>query len=123
MILIYREKGGTHKALVLTLGGNRHRRGTGKLDSGAGNGVDDVFLNQDGPFFTPDKTAFIPSSNQAITTNTEVDFNSVADKDAFILLHELGHQVGIFPADLFKWISGSHSRRVLENCFKEVHLD
>jgi hypothetical protein len=35
---------------------------------------------------------------------------------------ELGHQVGVFSADLFDWINGAHSLKVLENCFKDLHL-
>jgi hypothetical protein len=62
---------------------------------------------------------YIPSERPDLTTTVQVDFNSVTDLDAFILLHELGHQVGIFPPDVFAWINGRHSLRVLDACFKK----
>ena len=77
-----------------------------------------VYVSVNGPFFQPGLTVYIPSDNPQITTKIEVNFSSVADKRAFILLHELGHQVGVFSADLFGWINGKHSLAVLDACFK-----
>jgi RHS repeat-associated protein len=77
-----------------------------------------VYLGARGIFFTPGTTANIPSDNPQISTKIEINFSSVADKAAFVLLHELGHQVGIFPPDVFGFINGRHSLRVLDACFK-----
>jgi hypothetical protein len=85
--------------------------------------VDSVFINESGPFLTEDKTEYIPSERREITSPREVPFPSVAAKDAFILLHELGHQLGIFPPDVFRWINGTHSLRILEHCFKDVKFE
>jgi hypothetical protein len=42
---------------------------------------------------------------------------SATDLGAFILLHELGHQMGIFGEDINSQVNGDHSWEVLENCF------
>lgn len=89
------------------------------------NSVNSVFLNLNGPFFgNPSKngtaTTYIPSSNPQLNTSTQVTFGSQSQLQAFILLHELGHQLGIFPDDVFKFINGSNSLKVLEHCFKDA---
>jgi RHS repeat-associated protein len=60
-----------------------------------------VFLDPNGPFFQTSTEVFIPYDNPQLIGKRLVKFDSLAELDAFILLHELGHQVGIFPADLF----------------------
>lgn len=87
------------------------------------NGQASVFLNSNGPFFGRTTTLYIPSDQPNITTKRQVPFGSTAAMRAFILLHELGHQIGLFPADLFPFINGRHSLRVLENCFRDVRLE
>ena len=86
------------------------------------NSTNSVFINSNGPFFGDNSTIYIPNDKPGITSLREVPFGSLDEMRAFILLHELGHQVGIFPADLFPFINGTHSLRVLEACFKDVHL-
>jgi len=78
-----------------------------------------VFLSPTGPFFQTSTTAFIPFDNPQLTGMRQVQFDTPADIAAFVLLHELGHEVGIFPPDLFPFINGRHSLRVLEDCFKK----
>ena len=79
-----------------------------------------VWINEDGPFVTDENTQHIPSDKKDIITFTEVKFPSGATKNAFILLHELGHQLGIFPRDTYPWINGTHSLAILDNCFRDV---
>jgi hypothetical protein len=78
-----------------------------------------VYINAAGQFFETGTTAYIPYDKPGLSGMRPVQFDSVADLDAFILLHELGHQVGIFPPDLFGFINGGHSLRVLDACFKK----
>lgn len=78
-----------------------------------------VYINPAGQFFQMSTTAYIPYDKPELSGMRSVQFGSVADLTAFILLHELGHQVGIFGADLFGFINGGHSLRVLDACFKK----
>jgi len=78
-----------------------------------------VYIDPTGEFFTSKTTAYIPYDKKDREGMRSVQFDSVADLDAFILLHELGHQVGIFGPDLFGFINGGHSLSVLDACFKK----
>jgi RHS repeat-associated protein len=78
-----------------------------------------VFINLNGPFFQQNTTIFIPSDNPQRSGRVSVEFNSLADLGAFVLLHELGHEIGVFPADIFPFINGRHSLRVLDACFNK----
>ena len=89
------------------------------------NSINSVWINQIGPFFKSNTTTFIPWDRKDLTGNREVTFSSASGETmrAFFLLHELGHQVGVFGSDTsFPYINGQHSLKVLENCFtkKEV---
>jgi hypothetical protein len=44
---------------------------------------------------------------------------SLADFRGFLLLHELGHQTGVFPPDLDKSVNKRNSLSVINNCFKK----
>ena len=85
--------------------------------------VKDVWINAGGPFFGKDATIYIPSDRKDISTRQAVPFATLDQVRAFILLHELGHQLGFFPPDQFSWINGTHSLRILEACFKDVHFE
>ena len=87
------------------------------------NSTYNVFLNSNGPFFGKEPTVYIPSDRPGITSLRPVPFASLDQVRAFILLHELGHQLLIFPPDQFPFVNGMHSLRVLESCFKDVHFE
>jgi hypothetical protein len=53
----------------------------------------------------------------------DVSFGTLENMRAFILLHDLGHQVGMFDPDQFKFINGAHSLQVLRDCFKELRFE
>jgi hypothetical protein len=78
-----------------------------------------VFISPNGPFFQKSTTVSIPSDNPQLSSKQAVKFATLADLGAFILLHELGHEVGVFPPDLFGFINGRHSLRVLDACFNK----
>ena len=59
-----------------------------------------------------------PNSNGKDTTFT---FASTTVLQAFILLHELGHQMGVLPPDANKAINGANSAAVLQDCFTKVN--
>ena len=93
-------------------------------DAGAStNGPSDVFINATGVFFNTlgagPVTLLIPS----LTVDGQKDpvtFQSQAAANAFILLHELGHQTKRFLAyggPFQSQINASNSWLVLENCF------
>lgn len=84
-----------------------------------------VFLNTNGPFFNNSTdgngtTVFVPDPSPQISALVPTTFGSSAQLGAFLLLHELGHELGIFPPDTNKSINGSNSRKVLEHCFKDA---
>jgi RHS repeat-associated protein len=59
----------------------------------------------------------VPNPTTGVPTQLATPL-STADVGAFILLHELGHQVGVFGADADSpAVNGQHSWDVLENCF------
>jgi len=83
-----------------------------------------VFINSTGAFFaTPDAeghvTVTIPSATPG-GPSTQITFLSQASVDAFILLHEVGHQTGLFgedAGDSLEQVNAQHSWLVLTNCF------
>jgi len=95
-----------------------------------GNGVgastnpgESVFINTQGPFLLNNTTLYFPSDNPFSNTNRMVNFLTTANMRALILLHELGHEVGNFPPDQFRFINGSHTLKVLRACFKDLRYD
>jgi hypothetical protein len=82
-----------------------------------------VFINIDGPFVKKETTLYFPNSNPQLHTPCQVNFVTTANMRALILLHELGHEIGNFPADLFGFINGRHTLQVLSSCFKELKCE
>jgi hypothetical protein len=80
----------------------------------------DVFINQNGAFFNAGLNAngtvsvIMPNSSGVSTSFT---FANTATLDGFILLHELGHQVGLYGPDTNPASNGTNSKAVLDNCF------
>jgi RHS repeat-associated protein len=80
-----------------------------------------VFINTAGAFFTA-----APSANGTVTVtmpNTagvpmSSTFANTATLQGFILLHELGHQMGVFGADTNAATNGANSQAVLDHCFR-----
>jgi hypothetical protein len=77
-----------------------------------------VFINQTGVFFanSPSGTVTFNVPNPTNGGLVAVSLPQV-DLQAFILLHELGHQSGNFGPDLNATVNGQNSWTVLENCF------
>jgi len=85
-------------------------------------GASDVFINSTGVFFTATPaadgsvTVFLPDSvTGAASANT---FVSVQALQGFMLLHELGHQLGLYGADTTAVDNGRNSRAILDHCFE-----
>ena len=96
------------------------------LPRGAGaatESTDEVFIGNSGPFFTGDTNISIPPAQMGLSSWPSVNFQSPAQMRAFILLHELGHQTGVFGPDQFDFINGQHSIKVLENCFGDASVN
>jgi len=78
------------------------------------NPPDSVFINTEGLYITAD--------SGAVTLGNE-RYNLVNNSNvrALILLHELGHQLGIFPADVgsadLDARNAAHSIEILKHCF------
>ncbi len=100
-----------YRILPLTAGA-----GAATLDSS------DVVINATGAFFTA-----APNANGTVTVlmpnaqgvQTQFTFASVSDFQGFMLLHELGHQLGTFGPDVDPATNGQNSQVVLDNCFTE----
>ena len=85
---------------------------------------DVVQINSTGLFFQGPNASTSSPGNVGITVPSPTDgtplqvYLSPSDLGAFILLHELGHEVGIFGDDKGDSLAqGQHSWAVLENCF------
>ncbi len=84
----------------------------------------DVVINATGAFFTA-----APNANGTVTVlmpnaqgvQTQFTFASVSDLQGFLLLHELGHQLGTFGPDVNNAINSQNSETVLDNCFTETN--
>jgi hypothetical protein len=117
--------GGWDKAMT-TLGNTNYRvipLGAPTLDAsgratatGAGTvGPNDVFINSQGFFF--DQNVFVAASGAF----AYFDFGtglSGNDWGALLLLHELGHQTGVFKPDAgSSSLNSAQTQSVLDNCF------
>ena len=79
-----------------------------------------VVINATGAFFN-----FTTNSNNSVTVQLpnrkgkqrSLTFANAATFDAFLLLHELGHQVGLFGPDTAASVNGTYSGAVLDDCF------
>ncbi len=94
------------------------------------NGAESVFVNMNGAFFNAG-----PNANGTVTVtmpnaqgaSTSFTFASLTDFQSFILLHELGHQLGAFGPDIVDdaangqnaAANGQNSATVLDNCFTQ----
>ena len=97
---------------VVGFGSDRKGQGAATISS------ESVFINSQGAFFST------PSAEGQVTLNipgAQITFLSQASADAFLLLHELGHQTGVFTADAgFRGadqVNAENSWQVLTNCF------
>jgi hypothetical protein len=79
----------------------------------------DVAINQNGAFFaTPDGNGNITFKVPSPTTGLPVTVTLPEyDFQAFMMLHELGHQTGVSGPDVDNTTNGQNSWKVLENCF------
>ena len=109
----------------LTLAGTTYR--ILPLAAGAGAAtidIGDVILNATGAFFSAapnaDGTVTVLMPN-AQGVQTSFTFASSSDFQAFVLLHELGHQLGTFGPDVDAATNGQNSQTVLDNCFTETN--
>jgi hypothetical protein len=77
-----------------------------------------VFINSNGAFFNaganPDGTVGATLAGQVAVT-----FGSLSAFQGFLLLHELGHQTGLFGDDSDPAVNLAYSMWVLNNCFTE----
>lgn len=77
-------------------------------------------INTNGAFFN-----FTTNANGTVTVNmpnrkgkqNSFTFANAATLEGFILLHELGHQVGLFGPDTTPALNGNNSSAVLSDCF------
>jgi len=82
-----------------------------------------VFLNSGGAFFNavPDADGHVTLTIPSTTVGgpkTAITFQSQASAGAFLLLHELGHETGLFGSDAgMGTINAQHSWVVLDKCF------
>ncbi len=83
--------------------------------------VNQVTINTSGSFFSPPtlgNAVFVRMPNSQ-GQQALVGFSSVSQLDAFILLHELGHQTDVLPADENDAQNGTNSADILTNCFTQ----
>ena len=105
-----------YRVLTLASGGPTYDSNTGEVSvvGAQTNSSTSVFINDKGPFFN--QTPFVPG--KGITT---LDFGSNlrgAQFGALLLLHELGHQTGIFGSDAGNQkLNREYTRRVQKACF------
>jgi RHS repeat-associated protein len=97
------------------------------LPQGPGTGAQtvdatDVQLNLAGAFFNagsnPNGTVMVkmPNSGGVLSTFT---FADVGTFQGFLLLHEFGHQMGVYGIDLDSAANGANSASVLSHCFRQ----
>ena len=96
------------------------------LPQGPGTGAQtinltNVMINTAGAFFNAranaNGTVTVGMPNAA-GVQTLFTFAGVSTFEAFMLLHELGHQVGVFGADMNAAANGANSQAVLDHCFR-----
>jgi hypothetical protein len=83
--------------------------------------ISNVFLNTNGAFFNagPNANGTVTVTMPNINGNpTQFTFADIGTFRGFILLHELGHQMGVYGADTDSAVNGRNSKAVLDNCFK-----
>ena len=82
----------------------------------------DVMINTAGAFFNAganaNGTVTVRMPNAA-GVQTAFTFANVATFQGFVLLHELGHQMGVFGPDVNAAANGANSQAVLDNCFNQ----
>jgi hypothetical protein len=86
--------------------------------------VNQVTISTSGSFFSPPtlgNVVFVQLPNPQ-GEQIQVGFSSVAMNQAFLLLHELGHQTGVLPADEDDAQNGTNSANILTNCFTKNAL-
>ena len=84
----------------------------------------DVQINTAGVFFN-----YATNPNGTVTVNlpsrkgkqTSLTFANAETLQGFILLHELGHEVGLFGPDTTAAINGNNSNAVLSDCFTQTN--
>lgn len=98
-----------------------------ELPQGPGSGAqtvgpNDVQINTAGAFFNAQAgangtvTVGMPNSSGVSTAFT---FASLSAFQGFILLHELGHQLDAYGADLNAAVNGANSAAILTHCFTQ----
>jgi hypothetical protein len=85
-----------------------------------------VTINTDGAFFNagpnPNGTESVTMPNSS-GVSTSFTFASLSTFGRFLLLHELGHQVGVFgPDSASAGANGANSQAVLNDCFQQDAL-
>jgi hypothetical protein len=106
-----------YRVLTLASGGPTVDPNTGdvRVVGAQTNSPSSVFINDKGPFFNP--VMFVPGKSGTQT----LDFNSGlrgSQFGALLLLHELGHQTGIFGSDAGNSkLNREYRRRVQKTCF------
>jgi hypothetical protein len=96
------------------------------LPQGPGTGAQtidltDVMINTTGAFFNA-----APNANGTVTVGmpnpagvqASFTFANMSTFQGFMLLHELGHQMGVFGADVDAAANGSNSQAVLDHCYR-----
>lgn len=81
----------------------------------------EVTINRAGAFFTA-----MPNSNGTVTVgmpnpagiSASFTFADTATLQGLLLLHELGHQMGVFGRDLNAAVNGANTQAVLDHCFR-----
>jgi RHS repeat-associated protein len=97
------------------------------LPQGPGTGAQtvdltDVFINTAGAFFNAGANAngtVTVGMPNAAGVQTAFTFANVSTFDGFVLLHELGHQMGVYGADVDAAANGTNSQAVLDHCFSQ----
>jgi hypothetical protein len=108
----------TYRLLVLPDDHGNPAPGTGAATLDRSN----VIINTIGAYFNA-----VPSANGTVTVRMPnqngvpdtYTFSNTATFQAFILLHELGHQFGVFGPDVDPAGNGANSQAVLTNCFHQ----
>ncbi len=82
----------------------------------------DVFINTNGAFFNAavqNNGTVIANMPNSQGVKTQFTFASLATFQGFILLHELGHEMGVLGPDLDAPTNGMNSAGILDNCFTQ----
>lgn len=86
-------------------------------------GPGDVFINSNGSFFITGNGSIVATMPDSQGKATQILFGSTTAFEGFILLHELGHEMGVFGKDAgypgADAVNGSNSKSILDNCFNQ----